>query len=402
MKCLPYLLSAVAIGLLAGCAGMGTTSSGGGAAAGWVGAWGGSPAPSAPNSPAVDNQTIRQVVRLGATGNRVRIRLTNEYGDKPLEVGAASIALAGPDGKPTGQVVPVTFGGQSSVVIPKNAPMLSDPVSLPVKALDSVSISLFFPHATGPCTCHVLGTATTWISAVGDYTRTGFESTSTVTQRPFLSAVEVERTGSTRAIIAFGDSITDGYKSTFDVNRRWPDVLAERLNASRPGAFSVVNEAISGNQVLGFRAVGFGDPALARFDRDVLTVPNASYMVVLEGVNDLGMNTDKRPTAEMLIAGYRQIIERAHAHGLKVYAGTILPYGGAAYYTDAGNGIREKVNEWIRTGKGFDGVIDFDALMKDPANPTKMKADLQSGDWLHPNDAGYKLMGDSIDLKLFR
>ncbi len=368
----------------------------------WIGAWAGSPAPSSPASPSVDDQTIRQVVRLTATGERVRVRLTNEYGDTPLEVGAASIALAGPDGKPTGAIMPVTFGGSPSVVIPKNAPMLSDPVALPVQALDSVSVSLFFPHATGPCTCHPLGMATTWISAVGDYTKTGFEPTSTVTQRPFLSAVEVERTGATRAIIAFGDSITDGYRSTSDANRRWPDVLAERLQANKVGAPSVVNEAISGNQVLGFRAVIFGDPALARFDRDVLTVPNAAWMIVLEGVNDLGMNTDERPTADMLIAGYRQIIERSHAHGLKVYGATVLPYQGAAYYTDAGDAIRQKVNEWIRTGKGFDGVIDFDAVIRDPDNPKKMKADLQSGDWLHPNDAGYRLMGETVDLKLFR
>jgi lysophospholipase L1-like esterase len=373
-----------------------------GSATSWVGAWAGSPAPPAPNSPAVDDQTIRQVVRLTAAGNRVRVRLTNEYGDTPLEVGAASVALAGADGKPVGAPVPITFGGKPSVVIPKNSPMLSDPVDLPVKALDSVSVSLFFPHATGPCTCHVLGTATTWISAIGDYTKTGFEPTSTTTQRPFLSAVEVERGAATRAVIAFGDSITDGYKSTPDANRRWPDVLAERLQAKRAGGFSVVNEAISGNQVLGFRIAAFGDPALARFDRDVLTVPNAAWMIVLEGVNDLGMNADKRPTADMLIAGYKQIIARAHAHGLKVYGGAILPYGGAAYYTEAGEAIRQTVNEWIRNGKGFDGVIDFDAVMRDPANPKKMKADLQSGDWLHPNDAGYKLMGDTVDLELFR
>ncbi|MEP7209816.1 MAG: SGNH/GDSL hydrolase family protein [Alphaproteobacteria bacterium] len=396
--------SLLAIGFafaLAGCAGMSPTGPGG-AASTWVGAWAGSPAPSAPNSPAVDDQTIRQVVRLTAAGNRVRVRLTNEYGDTPLEVGAASVALAGPDGKPTGVIVPITFGGKASVIIPKNAPMLSDAVDLPVKALDSVSISLFFPHATGPCTCHVLGTATSWISAVGDYTRTGFESTSTTIQRPFLSAVEVQRSGPTRAVIAFGDSITDGYRSTPDANHRWPDVLAERLQANKAGAVSVVNEAISGNQVLGFRTVGFGDPALARFDRDVLTVPNAAWMIVLEGVNDLGMNTDKRPTADMLITGYKQLIERAHARGLHIYGATILPYGGAAYYTEAGETIRQTVNEWIRTGKGFDGVVDFDAVMKDPANPKKMKADLQSGDWLHPNDTGYKLMGDSIDLKLFQ
>lgn len=394
----------LAVGLalaLAGCAGM-APSGPGGAASGWVGAWAGSPAPSAPNSPAADNQTIRQVVRLTAAGNRVRVRLTNEYGATPLEVGAASIALADADGKPVGTPMPLTFGGRPIAVIPRGAPMLSDPVALPVKALDSVSISLFFPHATGPCTCHALGTATAWISAAGDYTRTGFEPASTVTQRPFLSAVEVESKGATRTIIAFGDSITDGYKSTPNANRRWPDILAERLQAERPGDFSVVNEAISGNQVLGYRVVSFGDPALARFDRDVLSVPNAAWMIVLEGINDIGQNGDKRPDADTMIAGYKQIIARAHAHGLKVIGGTLLPDGGAAYYAESGEVVRQAVNAWIRTANVFDGVIDFDAAMRDPANPKKMKAELQSGDWLHPNDAGYKAMGEAVDLALFK
>lgn len=370
--------------------------------ASWVGAWAGSPSPPSPNSPAVDDQTIRQVVRLTAAGDKVRIRLTNEYGDTPLEVGAASISLAGPDGKPAGPVIPITFSGKPQVVIPKASPMLSDAVSLPVKALENVSISLFFPHATGPCTCHPLGVATTSISTVGDYTKTGFEPTSTVTQRPFLSAVEVARSSSTRAIITFGDSITDGARSTTDANHRWPDILAERLQAARPNAYSVVNEAISGNQVLGYRTPNFGDPALARFDRDVGTVPNAFAMIVLEGVNDMGMNADKRPTAEQLIAGYKQIIDRAHEHGLSVYIATVLPYQGAAYFTDEGEAIREQVNQWIRTSKDLDGFIDLEAAIRDPANPKKMKADLQSGDWLHPNDAGYKVMGEAIDLKRFK
>jgi len=385
---------------LAGCAGMTPASSN--AASAWVGVWAGSPAPPAPNSPSVDDQTIRQVVRLSAGGRSVRVRLTNEYGEVPLEVGAASIGLAGPDGKPVGAPIALTFGGRPMAIIPRGAPILSDPVALPVKALDSVSISLFFPHATGPCTCHALATATTWISATGDYTKAGvFEATSTVTQRPFLSAVEVEPDVSTRAIVAFGDSITDGFRSTSDANRRWPDVLAERLHAANK-AISISNQAISGNQVLGFNRVAFGDAALARFDRDVLSVPNASWVIVLEGINDIGQNGDKRPNAETMIAGYKQILARAHAHGLKVFGGTLLPDGGAAYYAESGEVVRQAVNDWIRTSKAFDGVIDFDAVMRDPANPKKMRADLQSGDWLHPNDAGYKLMGETVDLKLFR
>ena len=385
--------------LLTGCAAMIPPPSAG--APSWVGAWAGSPAPPAPNSPSVEDQTIRQVVRLTAGGRSIRVRLTNEYGETPLEVGAASAALAGPDGKPTATPIPITFGGRPMALIPRGAPMLSDPIALPVKALDSVSISLFFPHATGPCTCHALATATTWISAIGDYTQTGyFDATSTVTQRPFLSAVEVSPATATRTIIAFGDSITDGFRSTSEANRRWPDVLAERLQSAKM-AISIANEAISGNQVLGFNRVAFGDAALARFDRDVLSVPNASWIIVLEGINDIGQNGDKRPSAETMIVGYRQIIERAHARGLKVFGGTLLPDEGAAYYAESGEVVRQAVNAWIRTSKAFDGVIDFDAVMRDPANSKKMKADLQSGDWLHPNDAGYKLMGDTVDLKLF-
>ena len=393
-------LLAIGFGLaLAGCAGMNPTPSAG--APSWVGAWAGSPAPPAPNSPSVEDQTIRQVVRLSAGGRSIRLRLTNEYGETPLEVGAASAALAGPDGKPTATPVAITFGGRPMALIPRGAPMLSDPIALPVKALDSVSISLFFPHATGPCTCHALATATTWISAIGDYTKAGyFDATSSVTQRPFLSAVEVSPETATRTIIAFGDSITDGFRSTSEANRRWPDVLAERLQSAKM-AISIANEAISGNQVLGFNRVAFGDAALARFDRDVLSVPNASWMIVLEGINDIGQNGEKRPSAETMIVGYRQIIERAHARGLKVFGGTLLPDGGAAYFAESGEVVRQAVNEWIRTSKAFDGVIDFDAVMRDPANPKKMKADLQSGDWLHPNDAGYKLMGETVDLKLF-
>ena len=224
-----------------------------------------------------------------------------------------------------------------------------------------------------------------------------------LTQRAFVTAIEVDTRPSGKTIITFGDSITDGTRSTNDKNARWHDYFAERLvarNKNQP--WGVVNEAISGNQVLKLGTANFGDPALKRFDRDVLSIPNAAYMTVLEGINDIGMNPTARPTAEQIIVGYRQIIDRAHAHGLKVYGATLMPFEGASYYSPEGDVIRQAVNEWIRTSHAFDAVIDFDAVMRDPANPKRLKADKQSGDWLHPNDAGYKDMADAIDLKLFK
>jgi lysophospholipase L1-like esterase len=367
----------------------------------WVGAWGASPAVPTPTSKSFENQTVRQVLRLSAGGSHVRIRLTNEYGDKPLKVGSATIQRVGADGQPTGDAVQLSFGGSRDVTIPKASPFYSDSVAFVVKPLELVAVNLYLPEATGPCTCHALGVQNVEISGPGDFTRGGFEKKDQFTSRPFLAAVEVAPTAPTRAIVTFGDSITDGYQSTIGANRRWPDVLAERLQKAGK-SIAVVNQAISGNRILGYGNASFGDPALARFDRDVLTVPGAQWLVMLEGVNDLGMGANNPPSFETMKAGYQQVIERAHAHGLKVYLSTIIPYDGARYHTPEGEVIRHKINDWIRLGQGFEGFIDLDAAIRDPANPDKMKAELQSGDWLHPNDAGYKVMGEAIDLALFR
>ncbi|MFT3723750.1 MAG: SGNH/GDSL hydrolase family protein [Hyphomonadaceae bacterium] len=201
--------------------------------------------------------------------------------------------------------------------------------------------------------------------------------------------------------MTFGDSITDGTASSINANKRWPDVLAERLNAAgTPRGIS--NQAIAGNRVLSYGMQIFGESALSRFDRDVMSVPNTSWIVVLEGINDIGMGAATPPTADTMINGYKQIIARAHARGIKVYGATLLPYEGARYFHENGEAVRQAVNSWIRTSGVYDGVIDFDAAMRDPASPRKMKANLQSGDWLHPNDAGYRVMGDAVDLALFR
>jgi lysophospholipase L1-like esterase len=244
------------------------------------------------------------------------------------------------------------------------------------------------------------------VSPKGDHTDRPFDTTAPAgaTYRAFLSGVEVERAARGPVIVAFGDSITDGTGSTNGADRRWPDRLAERLVAERATrSAAVVNAGIAGNRVLSDGAIAmFGEGALARLDRDVLSVPGVTHMVVLEGVNDLGMGGAKPPSAEEMKAGYRQLMARARAQGIKVIGATILPYEGARYFHANGEAVRRELNAWIRSGGEFDGVIDFDAAVRDPAAPTRMRADLHAGDWLHPNDAGYRVMGDAVDLRVFR
>jgi lysophospholipase L1-like esterase len=389
------------------------------AAADWITTWAASPLPTSgaargPGPMTLNNQTIRQVLHLSAGGKRLRIRLTNEYGSKPLQLGAATVALVNKDGSIDKKSLrKLTFSGQSAVLIPAEAPMLSDPVDLPVGKFADVSLSLYFPEDTGPCTCHQWGDQDGFVSDTGNFTSTGFTPKQTVESRAFVSGVEVE-VDKGKTVVAFGDSITDGVGATKNMNKRWPDVLARRLNAGKQ-AWGVANEGISGNQVL---ADGAGQSALARFDRDVLAVPGVAYVIVFEGVNDLGISYGNfkfpgapanspppmpvKATAERLIAGYRQLIARAHAHGIKIYGATIAPYEGAMYWAAEGEAQRKLVNDWIRTSGEFDAVLDFDATWRDPAHPTQMAEGLQRGDHLHGNDAGYEKVGSSIDLKLFR
>ena len=383
------------------------------AGARWIGSWGASPAPpltAPPNAPRLgtptfNNQTLVQVVRLSAGGQRLRVRLTNEYGARPLAVGAVRVAVLNKDGSlAPGSERPLAFSGAANATIPPGAPLVSDPVALPTKALSRLRISLYLPGDTHGCTCHMSGSEFIQVSP-GDATRDAGPVSGPETFRAFLSGVEVENAGRTGpVIVAFGDSITDGFTSTTGANRRWPDRLAERLSAKWPGRpVGVVNAGIGGNRVLSDGGLAiFGQSALTRFDRDVLSVPGATHVIVLEGVNDLGASKTNPPTAEALIGGYRQLIARGHAHGLKMIGATILPYGGAAYFSEPGEAARQAVNRWMRTSREFDAVIDLDAAIRDPARAERMRADLQSGDWLHPNDAGYRVMGDAVDLSLFR
>jgi lysophospholipase L1-like esterase len=385
----------------------------------WVGSWGAVPLPPSeafgpfPATPSFEDRTIRQIVRLSAGGEQLRLRLTNEYGERPLEIGAARVAIAAADGELRSRSQrTVTFSGNATAVIPPGAPLVSDPIELAVEDLETLSISLYLPGDTGPCTCHVTGMQEGYVSAPGDFTAGDFEPAETIQARAFLAGVDV-LTESTGAVVTFGDSITDGMGSTPGMNRRWPDLLAERL-AAGGATFGVVNAGISGNRVL---SDGAGQSALARFDRDVLAVPGATHVILFEGVNDLGfaygrfevpmaamraaMPQGVRTTEETLIAGYRQLIARGHARGFKVLGATIAPYEGAAYFSPEGEAVRQAVNRWIRESGEFDAVLDFDAVLRDPDAPAKIADGLHSGDYLHGSDAGYAALAESIDLKLF-
>lgn len=347
--------------------------------------------------------TVRQVVRVSAAGSAVRLRLSNENGAEPLAIGAAHVGLAGPDGA----VLPgtdhaVTFAGQAGVNIPAGAPLLSDPVALPVKALDRLAVSLYAP---GRLPVRNLRGGYAYVAgANGDSGGAATLPQVRLARAPtILTQVEVATTQPTDVVVTLGDSITEGAASTINAFRGWPDRLAERL-AALPGRqrWAVVNAGISGNRLLTY---GSGPNALARFDRDVLGVPGVRALILLEGINDIGRGFNPKGsvelvTAEALIAAYRQIIERAHEHGLRVIGATLTPYQGATYASEKGETVRQAVNQWIRTSGAFDAVIDFAPAVADKADPLRFDARYNDGDKLHPNDAGYQAMADAIDLRL--
>jgi lysophospholipase L1-like esterase len=303
----------------------------------------------------------------------------------------------------------LTFGGAPTATIPPGAVLVSDAVNLTVPSLADVAIDLYIPGNTSspsPLTSHGGARQTNYISSTGNHLgSTDLPGAKATPSWFFLSRLEVVAPERTGAIVMLGDSITDGFNSTPDTNNRWPDHLARRLMAAG-GAIGVLNLGIDGNRVL---ADGAGVSALARFDRDVLAQPGVSHVFVLEGINDLGIGAlfmdGPRPTTAELIAGHRQLIARAHSRGLKILAATLLPYEGTTfpgYWTPEGEAIRQAFNEWLRTSKEYDGIVDFDAVMRDPNQPTRMLAKYDSGDHLHPSDAGYQAMAEAFDLALIK
>ena len=377
----------------------------------WVGTWASSPLLDAHVKNAEDlltagtqsGATLREVVHVSIGGDTLRVRFSNLYGTSPLVIGPVEIAqtLKGVAIVP-GTNKAVTFNGQPSVSIPPGALAVSDAASFKLAPLSDLTVSFFLPNPTGPVTEHQLGNATSYHLTGNVVSSASLESPTTATSWYYLNGVDTLPAAEAGAVITIGDSITDGAKSTIDTNQRWPDELARRLQADpKYRNLSVLNEGISGNKIL---LDGAGPSALARFDRDVLAQSGAKYLLILEGINDIGRlhdTPDAGLTAADLISAINQMVVRAHAHGIAVIGCTLTPYHGAHYYTEKGETIRKAVNEWIRTGGVLDGFVDLEAAVRDPNHPDTFLPTVDPGDHLHPNDAGYKAMGDAIDLKLF-
>jgi lysophospholipase L1-like esterase len=376
----------------------------------WVGTW--ATAPFAQTNPLqvpdFADATFRQIVHVSLGGKALRVRFTNEFGTEPLKIGAVHVALSAGNGaiKPDTDRA-VTFGGKPSITIPVGSIAISDPVALPIPAFADVAISTYIPaqQISSP-SFHNGANQTNYLQKGNEVGAPAFNSPTMVNSWYFLRGVDVEpKADNARAIVAFGDSITDGAQASLDQNRRWPDVLAQRLQANAKTAnVAVLNAGIGGNRVL---HDGTAPSALARFDHDVLAQAGVKYVIVLESINDIGRlarNNDPidNVTADDLKQGLQQLVARAHEHKLKVFGGTILPYKGAKYYSEKGEAIRQEVNRWIRTSGVFDGVVDFEKATQDPTNPQAILPAYDCRDHLHPNDVGYKAMGDAIDLSLFQ
>ncbi len=368
----------------------------------WYGTWAaGLVAPPDTSTISVGEQTVRMTVHVSVGGATIRIRLANTFGGSPVTFGTVYVGRRAAAGTvKAGTNRRVTFHhGAKAVSVPAGERVASDPVSLDVPAGGDLVVSAYLPAGgSGPTSWHPNAMATTYLSGLGDHAAE--ESAAAYSQTSFswffLDGVDVQG-GAKGAIVAFGDSLTDGVGSTPGTNRRYPDVLAARLRNAGVDR-SVVNAGIGGNRMLA-EGVHYGTSALARFERDALRQTGVSHVLVLEGINDIGLNPLIRPAD--LIGSYRELIERAHAAGVRIYGGTLLPYRGAGYYTDLGERTREAVNKWIRTSGEYDGVVDFDAAVRDPAAPSRLRPAYDSGDHLHPSDAGYRAMADAVDLRLF-
>jgi lysophospholipase L1-like esterase len=375
----------------------------------WVGTWANAPmaSPNQTTQYGTADTTFREIVHVSLGGPVVRIILSNEFGLEPLTIGAAHIALSAGNGDiDLASANALTFGGQPSVTIPPGALIVSDPADLKLPAFADVAVSLFLPaQPIQQVSEHSYAAQTSYIAAGNVVSVKSLTSPTPITSWPFLKGIDVRANGDSASVVTLGDSITDGAHSTRDANARWPDVLARRLQANKKtSSLGVLNEGIGGNRILRDHT---GPSALARFDRDVLAQTGVKYLIILEGINDIGHATStvspggESVTADDLIAGLSQLATRAHTHGIKVFGATLTPYVGAGYQSPAGEAIRQALNQWIRTTNQFDGVIDFDKLTTDPTHPGMFLPLDDSGDHLHPGDVGYKSMGDSIDLKLF-
>jgi len=378
----------------------------------WVASWVASPTAAGtwpgivcPSQAGLQDQTVRNIVLSSVGGDRVRVRLTNAFGSQPLRIGGAAVAVAGSGAETVpGSGRTLSFHGDPSTTIQPGAETLSDPVPMRVDAFARLAVSVYLPDPTGPATQHLFGQQTNYLSA-GDATRSTLATPYTTTVNCWLFVDGIDVAGNPAvagAVVALGDSITDGDRSTAEGGRGWPEGLARRFNARPDRTLSVVNAGISGNELLLDRQPAlFGPSTLHRLDRDVLGQSGARTLILLQGVNDIGGD---HANANQIVAADKEIVFRARTRGLRVFGGTLTPFGGSHeqfggdYGTEWGERQRQALNDWIRTGGGFDGVIDFDHALADPAAPDRLDPRYDSGDHLHPSDAGYAAMAHAVEL----
>jgi lysophospholipase L1-like esterase len=376
----------------------------------WLASWAAAPMAATPRRLAAPDdfsaagfhdQTIRDIAWTSAGGQAARITLSNQFGTRPVTFSQVDVGIsAGGPLVVTGTDHRVTFAGRASVTIAPGASAASDPVAMTVPAQTDLAVSLYASGFTGPATYHSDAQQADYVSGPGDYAGRASAAAFTMASQHSYFLTEVDVLASAAAggtIVAFGDSITDGYRSAVGANARWPNDLARRLLAGPPGQIHpVVDEGISGNRVLASSDV-FGPSAQVRFLRDTAALSAARYVIVLEGINDIQFTATP---AAAIIAGYQDLIAAAHAAGLKIFGATLTPFQGSVYYSAAGEADREAVNRWIRTSGAFDGVVDFDQAVRDPADPLRLRPGYDSGDHLHPDDAGDQAMADAIKLPL--
>jgi lysophospholipase L1-like esterase len=377
----------------------------------WVATWTAAPQlteeANLPPAPGFADTTLRQVVHVSIGGRRLRVRLSNAYGRAALTLLSVHVARsAGGSAIAAGTDQALAFHGRASVTVPAGALVVSDPVDFDLVPLSDVAVTAYLRGAPADVTGHPGSRTTSYLQAGNALAAAELAGAAPVDHWYFLSGLEVIATPASAAVAIVGDSITDGRGSTTNGNDRWPDDLARRLQANpATRQVAVLNQGIGGNRLL---RDGLGPSALARLDRDVLAQPGVRWLIVLEGINDIGTRVKAREqgepwaTADDIVAALEQIAVRAHARGIRVYGATILPFEGATgYFTPDGEADRQAVNAWIRTSGAFDRVIDFDAVTRDPRKPSRLSAAVDGGDHLHPSAAGYRIMADAVDPDLF-
>jgi len=384
----------------------------GAAADSWTATWGTAPAgpPVAGSALSFSNQTLRLIAHASIGGSRVRVRLSNEMGNTPLQLGGAWIGVVSSGANlVAGSNRQLSFAGRIAATIAAGAPLLSDPVDLLVPLEANLAVSLYLPGNVLATTVHDAAFQTSYASTTGDYTAAATLPVSrSLYSWPFLTEIDVSTSAPGAALVAIGDSQTDGARSSGSANKRWTDCLARRLLAETLPCgcpVGVVNRGISGNRLLGDadNTPLSGKDALERFDRDVLGTAGVRYLAVLLGINDIvNVSSSSLPTFhEDIIAGYVQLIARAHTRGVQVFGATLLPFEGFTWYSAARDATRQRVNDWIRTAGAFDAVFDFDAALRDPDQPLRLLAAYDGGDHLHPNDLGFEALAASVPLSIF-